>query len=228
MVFNFNAKLISKENLTSDALLLSFKSPDEFFFKAGQFVTLILKAGNAQKPRSYSILNPPSERGKLDLGVKLVDGGFASEIFRNLKAGDEIAVKGPFGHFVFDDKTGNDHWFIGAGTGIAPLYSMIKEHLLHHPAKKFRLIMGYKTASDLLFHEELLSFKARYNNFEYIPVLSRSAWNGRKGHAQDHLGEDLQNKTFYICGLKELVLETKELLLNKGVDPQNIKFERYN
>ena len=48
------------------------------------------------------------------------------------------------------------------------------------------------------------------------------------GHAQDHLGKDLQNKTFYICGLKDLVLETKELLLNKGVDSKNIKFERYN
>jgi len=35
------------------------------------------------------------------------------------------------------------------------------------------------------------------------------------------------NKTFYICGLKEMVLETQELLRNKGVSKERIRVERY-
>ena len=47
------------------------------------------------------------------------------------------------------------------------------------------------------------------------------------GRVQLHLPSDLQHKTFYICGLKEMVLETRELLLSKGVSPDKIKVERY-
>ncbi len=227
MVSSFEAKLVSKKWLTGDVILLSFDTPGDFSFKAGQFVSIILKSGEVQKARPYSILNPPSKRGKLDLCIKIVEDGFASVIFKQMKLGDTVMAKGPLGHFLFDDVTKNDHWFVGGGTGIAPLYSMVKEFLSKNPSKQFCLIVGYKTSKDLLFHEELLTLRSKYENFKYIPVLSRDTWNGKVGHVQDHLGADLQNKTFYICGLKELVMETKELLLNYGVKPENIRFERY-
>jgi len=228
MISTFKAKLNIKEQLTADVLRLSFQVPKQFSFKAGQFVSLQLKQGEVQHPRSYSILNPPSEPEKLDLCVKIVETGFASNVFKQMKNGDELAVKGPLGHFMLDEQTDNEHWFIGAGTGITPLHSLIKEHLPNFPSKKFCLLIGYKNVQDLLFHEEFLKMKARYENFSYIPIISRGAWDGKIGHVQDYLGEDLQNKTFYICGLKDLVLETAGLLLNRGVEPKNIKFERYN
>lgn len=225
MIQNFKARLIEKKKLTPDVLFLSFEVPKSFFFKAGQFVTMILKNYQVQKPKSYSILSPPSKIGKLDFCIKLIDNGFASEIFKKMSINDEITVKGPLGHFIFDEKTKNEHWFIGVGTGITPLYSMITEHLTK--GKPMRLIFGEKTQKDLLFHDEFLRMKAKYDNFDYIPTISRGTWNGKMGRVQKYLPENLQNKTFYICGLKELVIETKELLLGKSVDSENIKFERY-
>src|SRR3989344_450963 len=225
MIQTFKAELIEKSNLTSDVLFLSFKVPKNFTFKAGQFVTMILKLDQVQKPRSYSILSPPSKIGFLDFCVKIINNGFASEIFRELEIGDEITIKGPLGHFIFDEKTENEHWFIGVGTGVTPLYSMIKEY--SDSGKILKLLFGEKTQKDLLFHDEFLQLKVNHPNFEYIPTLSRGTWNGKTGRVQKYLPGDLQNKTFYICGLKELVIETKELLLNKGVIPLNIKFERY-
>lgn len=225
MIPTIKARLIEKKKLTSDVMFLSFEVPKSFFFKAGQFVTMILKQGPIQKPRSYSILSPPSKIGKLDFCVKLIDTGFASEIFKEIAVNDEIVMKGPLGHFIFDEKTRNEHWFIGVGTGITPLYSMISEYLVLD--KPIRLIFGEKTQKDLLFHDEFLKMKAKFDNFEYIPTISRGTWNGRVGRVQNYIPENLQNKTFYICGLKELVIETKELLLNKGVKSENIKFERY-
>lgn len=47
------------------------------------------------------------------------------------------------------------------------------------------------------------------------------------GRVQEHLPANVENKTFYICGLKELVLETKEVLLKKGAALKNVKSERY-
>ncbi|HLD01051.1 MAG TPA: FAD-binding oxidoreductase [Candidatus Nanoarchaeia archaeon] len=226
-LITFQAEVLSKKNLTEDVILISFHRPANFIFKAGQFVTLKIKKGENTKMRSYSILSPPSQKESINLCVKIIQDGFASEVFSKLNSGDSLEIKGPFGHFLFDSETENEHWFIGAGTGITPLYSMIKEYL-PGSSRCFKLIFGTKTQKDLLFYSELSNLAKKYPNFQYLPVLSREKWKGALGHVQDNLGSDLKNKTFYICGLKELVLETKELLMSKGVDPKNIKSERYS
>tara|TARA_Y100000310_G_C20693009_1_gene823616 strand:+ start:240 stop:923 length:684 start_codon:yes stop_codon:yes gene_type:complete len=225
-IHSFTGEIIKKEQLTADVIILSFKIPEDFTFKAGQFLTLFIEKGEARKPRSYSILNPPSQKGQLDLCIKIVKDGYASEVFDSSKVGDTFEMKGPFGHFVYDQEDQNKEvWFLGAGTGVAPLYSMIKEHL---GSKKFNLLFGVRRDENLFLTKELENMAKQQPNFSFLPVLSRQDWEGRKGHVQDHLPEDCKNKTFYICGLKELVTEAKELLVQKGVDPSNIKSERYN
>jgi len=224
---DFMTELIEKKNLTSDVLFLSFKIPASFTFKAGQYVMLKMELNGVVRWKSYSILNPPSKKGVIDLCVKIIEGGFASAVFVKLKKGDSLLMKGPIGLFVFDEFE-QEHWFIGAGTGITPLYSMIMEYLPKFPQKKFKLIFGVRTKSTLLFHDEFEKLAREYNNFEYVPTLSQENWEGKIGRVQKHLGEDLQGKIFYVCGLKELVLETKELLVSKGVVPAKVRFERYN
>ncbi len=227
MVVTIEGIVQRKENITTDVLYLSFKISEDFTFKAGQFIAFALTHNGSTKTKSYSILNPPSEKGKLDFCIKIIDGGFASEIFRKIQLGDKFVIKGPFGHFSFDEGTTNDHWFMGAGTGITPIYSIIKEHLPKVSKAKFHLLFGVKTTNDLLFHSEFLQLQRKYPHFTYTPCLSRETWEGKMGHIQEHLGVDLSNKTFYICGLAELVLETKQLLLERGVLKENIRFERY-
>ena len=223
----FTSELLKKELLTEDVILASFTIPNDFTFKAGQFVSIRINKDGESKLKSYSILNPPLQKGKLDLCIKLVVGGYASEVFEKMQKGDKFEFKGPFGHFVFDQETtNNEHFFIGAGTGVVPLYSIIKEHLSED--KKFTLLFGTRTQKNLLFNDEFKQMAKDNPNFVYIPTLSRENWEGKTGRVQEHLPEDLKNKTFYICGLKELVLETKDLLVSKGVDLKNIKFERYS
>jgi len=90
------------------------------------------------------------------------------------------------------------------------------------------MLFGSKYKKDLIFHNEFLELAEQNSNFIYIPSITREEWDGRTGRVQTHLPEDLKNKTFYICGLKKLVVETKDILVEKGVDAKNIKFERYN
>jgi len=239
----FTAILQEKKQLTEDVFFLSFSAPEEFIFQAGQFVTIVLEKltgkngeNNAEskterKVRSYSILNLPSEKGKVDLCVKIVQGGFASEIFLNAKIGDTFVMKGPLGHFVFDASSSKEHWFIGAGTGLTPFYSMILEHLPKHPNLQFRLLIGFRYLKNVLFQEKFLQLEKKFPNFKYFLTLSKEENIGEKdlrGRVQQHLPENSQDKTYYICGLKDLVLETRAELLKKGVLPEKIRFERYN
>jgi ferredoxin-NADP reductase len=217
-------EVISKSNLTKDVIQLSMQVP-EFDFKAGQFITMKLPNGDKILPRSYSILSPPSQRGKLDFAIKLVEDGQASAIFDKMKLGTQIPFMAPLGHFVF--VPGKKHCFLGAGTGVAPLYCMVKEHLANLPQQEFHLIAGYRKKDNALFHDEFSQMDKKYANFIYQLVLSRESGEF-KGHVQDFLPENLTNTHFYICGLKELVMETKAILLERGVSPELIHFERYN
>src|SRR3989344_637823 len=201
----FEAEVISKKDLTKDVIELSFTLPETFDFCAGQFVMLRLFHDNVYKFKSYSVLSPPSQKGRLDLCIKIIDGGFASEAFKVISIGEKITLRGPFGQFMFRDQA-PEAWFIATGTGVAPFFSMLKEYL-PRSEKKFRLIFGVRKKEDLFYQEE---------------------WEGYSGRVQKHLVEDLQNKDFYICGLKEMVLETQQYLLDRGVAPERIHFERYS
>src|SRR3989344_7309326 len=222
----FEAEVISKKDLTKDVIELSFTLPETFDFCAGQFVMLRLFHDNVYKFKSYSVLSPPSQKGRLDLCIKIIDGGFASEAFKVISIGEKITLRGPFGQFMFRDQA-PEAWFIATGTGVAPFFSMLKEYL-PKSEKKFRLIFGVRKKEDLFYQEEFQALEKKYPHFHYFPTLSQEEWEGYCGRVQKHLGEDLQNKDFYICGLKEMVLETQQYLLDRGVAPERIHFERYS
>jgi len=226
----FTSKILRKEQLTKDIIKLSLSRPKDFEFSAGQFISVRCKKGNDEKWRSYSILNEPSHKESIDLCIKTNPDGFGSAFFLNVKTGDELEVRGPMGHFKLDLKTEEkEQVFLAAGTGIVPFYSMIKEHVSKNSEIKFTLYFGVRRKENLLFYDELKELSQKYDNFTFHQVLSREKnWEGLKGHVQDNLPEDVSGKIFYICGLKELVLETEELLLNKGVNKENIKKERYS
>lgn len=224
----FEVKLIEKKSLTKDVIELSFSVPESFEFKAGQFVMLRVQNENIFKFKSYSVLNSPLQKGRMDFCIKLVDGGFASEAFKCIEVGDTLLMRGTFGHFILDLHTDADEiWMIGTGTGIAPFYSMLKTYL-GKSTKKFRLIIGVRTQEDLLYHDEFREMEKKHKNFIYSPTLSKEDWDGFTGRVQKHLGGDLQGKDFYICGLKEMVLDTQKYLLDRKVDTKQIYFERYS
>lgn len=227
----FKAVLKARRYISNEVLYLSFEAPLSFTFTAGQFVIIKITNKGETKNRTYSILNPPSERGKVKLCAKIIDGGFASDVFKNARIGDEFEMQGPFGSFVFDEKKaekeGMQPWLICTGAGVTPLYSMLMEHAKNNPAVSFTLLFGCRTAGDILFHDELKKLANECRNFTYLVTLSQEKWKGLQGRVQEHLPKDLNNKIFYVCGFKDMVLHTQQALKNKGVSPENIKVERY-
>jgi NAD(P)H-flavin reductase len=225
----YSLKLMKRKELSETTILLTFKRPKKFSFEAGQYIILDVKNQKENKPTPYSIISNPSKKDEIELCIKIV-GGFATDILKDMKIKETIEAKGPFGKFNFKkEKEEKVAVFIATGTGIAPLYSMIKEYVPKYPKKKFKLLFGTKYLQDLIFYEKLKQLKTENKNFEYVPILSREEkWEGAKGHVQDHLGENLSGKNFYLCGLKDMIIDTKNFLLNKGVKAENIYFERYS
>ena len=215
------------EYLSDSVIVLSLDVPQEFTFTAGQFVIFQFEEDGKKHPKSYSIYNAPSEKGVLQSCIKLIDGGYASERFKKMKTGEKIPFRGPLGGLKFDSSNKN-HFFICTGTGITPFCSIFKEHLESHPDCQFTLLFGTRFEKDIVLRKEFSKMEQEFDNFTYLVTLSREDWDGLKGRVMEHLPASVEGTSFYICGLKDMVLDTRQKLFDQGVDAQHIKIERYS
>ncbi|MFT4282937.1 MAG: FAD-dependent oxidoreductase [Candidatus Woesearchaeota archaeon] len=218
MVKRFKSKILKKINNTDDVFTIEFERPNDFNFLAGQYINIYVP--EIKKMRSYSILSSPSSN-KLELCIKTVKEGEGTPHINKRKEGDEVEIIGPLGMFLFD-KSFEEYEFICTGTGIVPFMSMINENI--SLGKKMRLVAGFRYKKDILFEKELKELKQKHKNFDYLITLTKDD-HEFTGRVQKYIDFN-DKKLYYICGLKELVLETKELLEKQNI--KNIKTERYS
>jgi NAD(P)H-flavin reductase len=97
----------------------------------------------------------------------------------------------------------------------------------------FWLVFGTRYAPELYYHEEFLQMERDYANFHYIPTLSRDneGWTGARGYVQEHVRKLAEGRTdmdTYICGLKDMVVANREMLIGLGWDKKSVMFERFD
>ncbi len=142
------------------ATSVTFDVPSEltevFRWQAGQHLTLRLRIDGEERRRSYTISNPPG--AALRITVKRVAEGVVSNHIGNaLSVGDRIEIMPPFGSFALipDARARRTHYFFGAGSGITPLYAMIRAVLDHEPHSVAHMIYGNAAANSILFKDDL-------------------------------------------------------------------------
>lgn len=220
------ATLINKSTMSTRALYLTFKLDKKIDYVPGQFLTFFLEKDGKKFPRSYSLSTPCIGLDEVSFGVKLVKDGVASSIFSNSKVGDSFTARGPFGEFVFDEADSNKNVvFIATDTGVMPFYAMLQACKVTKPTQ---LLFGARNEDELYCRGFFEKLQRDNELFTYLPTLTRQEWTGLMGRVQEHLPQNCKDTTFYICGRKEMVLETIKLLEEKGVSKENIKFERYD
>ena len=82
-------------------------------------------------------------------------GGPGSTYLFNLKEGDKTHFKGPAGNFYLRDDPNRELLFIGSGTGIAPIRSMLLANAERPDARPATLFWGLRGQRDLYYQEEL-------------------------------------------------------------------------
>ncbi len=210
----FKTIVNTNKKVAPNAFLLSFRR--NFDFLAGQVVGLGITEEIA--PRLYSIASGETEEFIDILYTEKIDGQL-TPMLSILKPGDKLMVTHPFGKFT--DCPDSPVW-IATGTGIAPFISMLKSG----KGTKGLLIHGVHSPEYLYFENFLKDILG--NN--YIPCCSTcnhsNYFNGRVTHylKDQNLATD---KKYYLCGVAEMVVETRDLLISKGVDFKNIFSEIY-
>jgi len=204
-------------------------------FQAGQYIALYLEVDGIRTGRPYSISSSPTQAGYYDITIRRMEGGLVSNFLMDrLNPGDVIQGSGPDGQFVFNPLIYNKNLvFIAGGSGITPFMSMIREIANSGLDRQVSLFYGNRSVDDIIFHEELTDLSSRFKNISYIPVIENpvSGYDGYSGFITKEILlkeiNDIQNKTFMLCGPQALYDFCVPELEKLGVPSKKIRQEIY-
>lgn len=226
---------VIKEAHNIRRFFLKFEELDSYNFTAGQYVKIEFPIPSKKNYRQYSIASRPDGSNVIELLIVLDPNGLATNyLFNEVNIGSTLKVSKPMGNFVIKDLEEQEVVFISTGTGLAPLRSMYLDLIKSRDYKgKITVIFGTRYMKDMIYLDEFQEL-SKEDNFNFIPVLSRensSDWTGEKGYVHKVYTEkynEKSNVSFYICGWRDMVTETRQNLLGMGYERKQVNFERYN
>jgi ring-1,2-phenylacetyl-CoA epoxidase subunit PaaE len=240
--YELNIKELRRE--TPDAVSLVFEKHPAFAeYLAGQFLTLKMKLGGEEIRRAYSLCSSPLAGESPTVTVKKVDGGKMSTfLVDQLSEGQKLEVMPPIGNFVFRPHLTKKRWFMlfAAGSGITPLFSILKTVLLSEPQSYVSLLFGSRNESSILYHKELEEWVRRYpSRLKVVHTLSQpsSDWFGETGRIDEpcimqHLEylkpvSPFDETCVYMCGPQAMMDEVTKIVHTQGVTRDHIFRESF-
>ena len=229
----YNVEVIRNDKYKKDIFLIELDVKDKFTFKAGQFILVYQQINGKEENRAFSICSKPSQK-TVELLIKRFENGKLSPQLSELKKGDKLKIRGPFGIFYVKTPLKREALFLAGGTGIAPLRSMIYEILENSPQERVTLIFGFREEEDFLFGKELLELQEKYPNFKLYPCSTKpkESWPYFKGRITDllpHLIKSPDEKNVYLCGPHAMINDTLNLLIkNINFKKEQVSIERWN
>lgn len=252
-------KVRSVNQNIEDAVSVTFEVPDNlketFQYTQGQYLTLKFNLKGQEVRRAYSMCSSPLEEG-LTVTVKKVKKGLVStHINDHVKPGQHIEVMPPEGRFFTPLKEENrkTYYLFGAGSGITPLFSIIKTILEKEPQSAVFLLYGNRNEDTIIFKEELEQLEKRHQGQLVVShILSKPKrekskglggffkkgtinWQGKTGRIDAKQIElfmeenpaNYKEEEFFICGPGDMIDTVEQALLTKGIDQKYIHTERF-
>ena len=219
----FIIRRIIKETYDTFSLELESFNRTDFVFFPGQF-NMLYVFGTGEVP--ISISGDSNNTKKLIHTTRAV--GTVTKAMWNLKKGDCIGIRGPYGTaWPIQAGKSRDILIITGGIGLAPLRPVLY-HILHNRADygKVVILYGARTPEDILYKKEIEKWRSRFDIEIYITVdRATGNWHGNIGVITSMIGRapfDPLNCTAMVCGPEIMMRFTILELQKRGVSDENI------
>jgi NAD(P)H-flavin reductase len=202
---------------------LVLKPPRAIPFNAGQFMQLTVY-GIGEAPFTPS--SSPFDTDTME--ITILKAGHLTEAVHELKPGDWVGLRGPFGKgYPLSKFKNKEILVVGGGVGLAPLRALL--YALFHNLDDFKRISikyGARNPIELSFKKQYQEWQKLKNvDFDCTVDRSNGNWDGKVGLVTELLentGIDLENAYAVSCG-PEIMLKFVTLkLLNVGFKSNQI------
>jgi cytochrome-b5 reductase len=223
--------LIEKFNISHDTVRFVFGLPNEnsvIGLPTGQHIAIRHEVDGKQIARSYTPTSSNKDTGRLELTVKIYEGGKLTPYLNNLSVGDKVEIRGPKGEMKYHKNLVKELGMIAGGTGITPMFQIIRR-ICEDPKDntKTTLLYANKTEDDILLKDELDAFAAAHEKFTVHYVLSNPSqnWKGANGRVskemiQEHLPAPAGMDTkVLLCGPQPMMDSMVGYLQERGFKP---------
>jgi ferredoxin-NADP reductase len=204
--------------------------------RAGQHVDVRLTAEDGyQAQRSYSIASAPEDDDLVLTVERIEDGEVSSYLVGELRAGDELELRGPIGgYFVWEQALGGPLALLAGGSGIVPMRAMLRHHRAVGSTVPVRLLYSARAERELIFRDELLA-AGEGGTIDVRFTLTREQpqdWQGYGRRIDRELIAEVTGPTgerplVYVCGPTGFVEAAADALVSLGHDPGRIRTERF-
>jgi ring-1,2-phenylacetyl-CoA epoxidase subunit PaaE len=237
----YDLKVKQVVNETKDAISVWFEQPADkkITYKSGQFLTLIIPISGKEVRRAYSLCSSPFTDEDLAVAVKRVDKGVMSNwLPDHVKAGQTVKVMEPMGQFTTEYETTKKRHIVlfAGGSGITPMFSIIKSVLTQEPNSIVSLIYCNRDIDSIIFKDQLSTWETKYEGrLHVIHILDNAPmnWQGYSGLLNPDMLKKLferipewgNDKTTYLMCGPEGMMKNVEVLLDQHHIPKEKIFK---
>ena len=205
--------------------------------QAGQHVDVRLTAADGyQAQRSYSISSAPLASHAELLVDCVPDGEVSPYLTGEARVGDRFELRGPIGgYFVWTPEYGDPLLLIAAGSGIAPLASILAHRAVAARCPPTRVLYSVRTTQDIIFKERLEAWRRDDPTLAVSLTLTRSAptdWTGYRRRIDAAMLREVafemsDRPLAYVCGPTTMVEAAADALVRIGYPAERIRTERF-
>jgi methane monooxygenase component C len=217
--------------LVVQVLTADGSSPISLNFVPGQFVDIEIP--NSHTRRSYSMASGSSS-GALEFFIRILpDGVFSNFLKSDARVGMRLNLRGPAGAFGLHENGQRPRYFVGGGTGLSPVLSMIRHMREIGDATPAKLFFGVTRRDELFYLDELKSLQSEMPSLDVrVAVMEGGDGNGvSKGTVIDLLRSELNGDAaqpdIYLCGPPGMIDAAFAAAAAAGVPKERVYLERF-
>ncbi|MDR3679742.1 MAG: iron-sulfur cluster-binding domain-containing protein [Flavipsychrobacter sp.] len=209
-------------------------------YSPGQFLTFIFNHHHKEERRSFSISSSPALAEPLSITLKRIENGAYSRLLIDrTQVGDILYTTGAAGLFTLPADIANRKqlFFLAAGIGITPVFSLLKTALHEYHHLQVVLIYSNRHNKETVFYNDLVALEKKFAGRLRIEFLFSNSFDLSRARLSKWLLPTLiseyatvakEDILYYICGPFTYMRMAIISLQEQGVPDANIRKENFD